>query len=154
MTLHLSTVGVVTAYWTVLTNSIIITRFHTKAMMGPAGNITREGWYACVFMYMCIHVCTCVCMCVCVCVRACMHVCVCVCVISWCAGSELHRTQDYFLRTSEGIQSICSIIKSLRYHCTADIKLVAKFLCQVKCMSQGYGQRHGEESQSNGELWE
>ena len=76
MTLHLSTVGVVTAYRTVLTNSINITRFHTKAMMGPAGNITREGQFACVFMYMCIHVCTCVCMC---CVCVCMHVYVCVC---------------------------------------------------------------------------
>ena len=89
MTLHLSTVGVVTAYWTVLTNSINITRFHTKAMMGPAGNITREGWCVCVFMYMCIHVCTFVCilyvvcvMCACVSdVYMCVYVYVCACVV-------------------------------------------------------------------------
>ena len=83
-----------------------------------------------------------------------MCVCVCVCVISWRAGSELHRTQDHFLRTSEGIQSICSIIKSLCYHCAVDIKLAAKFLCQVVQLSQGNGQCHGGESQSNSELWE
>ena len=61
---------------------------------------------------------------------------------------------DHFLHTPEGIQCICSIIKSLRYHSAVYIKFAAKVLQNVKQLPQAYGQCHREESQSDCELWE